>query len=333
MSVDLENPFVYLKSVALTPEGGTTAILCPGAEVPDEPISLYLKNGYTFTDLAAELLGAVWGAAFGAISSFSFSPYSYCPPDGAWLSSWWVSPGENAAYLSITTKECPAGEPPLYSEHYECEQGKCTDRTVYERLWRQRLAQRALNDDVIVKMNVVSYMVYYHIIRTGLPEDPSGIYEGLKNSILKCYKGVLGTEGLTEAFIFKPEYEMARCLYNNQPPESPGVDPGSLNPNFSFNFGAGPLVFTYGLDGTWAISGGEGLIVGIAHNPGTKTITVTMAAGVLGYYGPFGVNGSTGIQMTIEDGEPGMKPFADVSLDAGPLSCSLTEENSGDEER
>jgi hypothetical protein len=326
MAVDLENPFVYLNPVALTPDGESTAILCPDAEAPDEPISLFLKNGYTFKDIAAELQGAVWGAAFGAVISFAFSPVTYCSADDPWNPSWWVTPAEGNAALSISTKECPWGEPP-YSQHYECEQGKCVDKTVYERLWKQRLAQRALNDDVIVKMNVASYMVYYHIILTGLPEDEHALYEGYKNSVFYYYKGVIGNEGVIERQIYQPEYEMARCLYNAQPPEVPGEDPNSLTPNYSFNFGAGPVVFTYGLDGSWAISGGEGLIVGIGHNPNTKTITVTMAVGVQGNLGPYGVSGSGGIQMTIQDEVPAMKPFVDVSLDAGPLSCSLIEEN------
>jgi len=70
MAVELENPFVYLNPVALTPDGGSTATLCPDAEVPDEPIDLFLKDGFTLEDIAAELQGGFFGAAFGAVSSF-----------------------------------------------------------------------------------------------------------------------------------------------------------------------------------------------------------------------------------------------------------------------
>ena len=332
--VKLENPFAYIQQVALTVGGEYTAISCPEQEELKGPITIFLEEGYTLKDLAAELQGAIWEGAFAAVNSFIWSPHGYCSAEDPYdpTKVWYVSTAEKENYDAIVQTECPPGEPPLYSAYYACEQDKCVDKAMYERLWAQRLAQRALNDDVIVRLNVASYIVYYHIILTALPEDEHDLYKGYLDSIMEFYGGVKGQTGFTEAYIKQPEYDMAACLYSHRPPDTAGIDPDTLKPIFSFNFNAGPIAVTYGSDGSWAVSGGQGWIVGIAHNPNSKKITVTMAVGVDGNLGPYSVGANVGIEMTIQDGEPSARPTWDVGVEYTPgLSVTMEEPNSSSE--
>jgi hypothetical protein len=64
---------------------------------------------------------------------------------------------------------------------------------------------------------------------------------------------------------------------------------------------------------------------GRAGDPGNAGIppqtSVGVAAGIQGHLGPYHIDGSASVEISLDD--HGVEPFADLSIGAGPMSCSL----------
>lgn len=313
--VVLENPFLFNPFVAAFPNGGLTEIPCESGVENDEPITFLLRDGADLQDQALDIMKGFHGGLWAAIATFKVHPLGHCSAHDLSL-DWWVGPSEYHDYVSIQGYPC---------ESYECDVGRCQEMAELERTWAQRKANKALSDDVKVKANIAFWMGYAEIIRTGLsPQDDAEYYTWWRDGMMAEYHSVLGLKGHLERVVAAPEIRLAYCLsaVGTGYDPFPNAGPNGPTPNCSFSFGLGPVAFSWNSDGSWTLSGGEGAIVSITHNPSSGQTSVGVSAGFQGHLGPYGIETSAGMSVDLQS--QSIEGFADVSLSAGPLSCSVS---------
>lgn len=312
--VVLENPFLFNPFVAAFPNGGLTEIPCEPGVDNYEPITFLLREGSSLEDQALDIMKGFHGGLWAAIATFKVHPLGHCSAHGQGL-NWWTGATEYQQYMAVQGFPC---------ETEECDVGRCHEMAELERTWAQRKANKALSDDVKVKANIAFWMGYAEIIRTGLsPEDDKDYFIWWRDGLVAEYHSVLGLKGHLERTVAAPEIRLAYCLANvtTGTDPFPGAGPEGPTPNCSFSFGLGPVAFSWNGDGSWTLSGGAGAIVSITHNPSSGQTSVGISAGFQGHLGPYGVEGSTGMNIDLQS--HAIEGFADVSLSAGPLSCTV----------